>query len=107
MTAHDAELLDAALNQSTELSLSDELRALTDLAIDVGNALRGAALSQEQRDALYARVLDLGQRRGAFARLGWRLPALIGGSIVTAGAVAAITVALTRGRRHTRLPLPA
>jgi hypothetical protein len=107
MIEHDAELLDAALEGSGPARHGDELRGLTDVATDVTNVLRSVRLTAAERDALYRRVLRLRARRRLLARGGWRLPAIVGGGLVTAGAVAAIVVAVSRGRRSARLPLPA
>ena len=104
----DAELLDAAMDDGTVARA--DVRELVDLAAEVGTVLRGWRLSSAERSALYERAVALSRRSkmAVLRRLGWKAPALVGGGLVTAGAVTAIAIAVARGRQQqSRPPLPA
>ena len=98
-----AEELDEALERAGRSPVHPELVPLLDLASEVADSLQRGWLSVEDRDRLYARVLELAVRRSPWAvarRLvaDHRVPAIAGGAAVTLAAGAAITVALTRHR---------
>ncbi|MBV8446200.1 MAG: hypothetical protein JOZ92_09815 [Candidatus Dormibacteraeota bacterium] len=104
----DAELLDDAIDDGA--TARADLRELADLASEVGTALAGWRLSTAERAVLYERALALSRRSrmAVLRRLGWKAPALVGGGLVTAGAVTAIAIAVARGRQqHSQPPLPA
>ena len=103
-----ADRLDAALERTSHGMVDTEFEPLLDLASDVAASLQRGWLSLEDRDRLYARVLELAVSqspwtvaRRLFAE--HRVSAIAGGAAVIA-AGAAITVALTA--RH-RAPAPA
>jgi hypothetical protein len=97
-----AEELDSVLDRVVQTPVDTDLAPLVDLASEVAISLQRGWLSAEERDRLYARVLELAVRRSPWSvarRLvtQHRLPA-IAGAAVTLAAGAAITVALTRHR---------
>ena len=98
-----AEELDAALERAASAPIDPEMASLVELASEVVVSLQRGWLSVEDRDRLYARVLELAVRRSPWAvarRLlaEHRVSAIAGGAAVTIAAGAAITVALTRHR---------
>ncbi len=103
-----AEQLDAALDRAAAGPIDPEMAPLVDVATDVAVSLHRGWLTLEDRDRLYARVLELAVRRSPWTvarRLlaEHRVSAIAGGAAVTIAAGAAITVALTRHRE----PAPA
>jgi len=103
-----AEQLDAALDRAAAGPIDPEVASLVDLATEVAVSLQRGWLSVEDRDRLYARVLELAVRRSPWTvarRLlaEHRVSAIAGGAAVTIAAGAAITVVLTRHRE----PAPA
>ena len=101
-----AEELDAALERAGSAPIDLELASLVDLASEVAASLQRGWLTVEDRDRLYARVLELAVRRSPWMvarRLvaEHRLSAIAGGAAVTIAAGAAITVALARRRDPT------
>ncbi|HEX6539811.1 MAG TPA: hypothetical protein VF155_11595 [Candidatus Dormibacteraeota bacterium] len=104
-----AELLDAALEDVSPVTADPDVAQLLDLATEVARSLERGWLTAEERDLLYARVLELAVRRSPWAvarRLlaEHRVSAIAGGAAVTLAAGAAITVALARQHRQ---PAPA
>lgn len=98
-----AEELDVALERAGSAPIDPEMAPLVDLASEVASSLKRGWLTAEDRDRLYARVLELAVRRSPWMvarRLlaEHRLSAIAGGAAVTIAAGAAITVALTRHR---------
>ena len=98
-----AEELDTALERAGSAPIDLEMAPLVDLASEVAISLHRGWLTVEDRDRLYARVLELAVRRSPWTvarRLlaDHRLSAIAGGAAVTIAAGAAITVALTRHR---------
>lgn len=98
-----AEELDAALERAGRGPIDPETAPLVDLASEVVVSLQRGWLTAEERDRLYARVLELAVRRSPWTvarRLlaEHRVSAIAGGAAVTIAAGAAITVALTRHR---------
>jgi hypothetical protein len=100
--------LDAALEREKP-SDADEIDALVVTAAEVRSVLAAPLLSAADRSLLYARIQDGARPVRLRLRLltTWRVPALVGGGIVTAGAVAAVAVLVTRGRRGAQLPAAA
>lgn len=103
MTPEQHEQLDDALDGRLAM-MPPEMQALVTLAEDVRRSLADWRLSEAQRDLIRRRVADLVQERRTWS---WRrlsasrrTRALLGGSAVTVAAVAAIGVAIARGRRH-------
>lgn len=99
-----AELLEAALDDGSPVAADPNLAQLVDLATDVARSLERGWLTADERDLLYARVLELAVKRSPWAvarRLvaEHRLSAIAGGAAVTLAAGAAITVALARQHR--------
>ena len=103
-----ADELDAALERTPHGLVDPDLEPLLDLASDVAASLQRGWLSLEDRDRLYARVLEL-----AVSQSPWTVArrlfsehrvSAIAGSAAVVAAGAAITVALTA--RH-RAPAPA
>jgi hypothetical protein len=97
------EQLDAALDHAAGGPIDPEMGSLVDLATEVAVSLQRGWLTLEDRDRLYARVLELAVRRSPWTvarRLlaEHRVSAIAGGAAVTIAAGAAITVALTRHR---------
>jgi hypothetical protein len=98
-----AEELDAALERAAGSPVDLDMAPLVDLAGEVAVSLQRGWLTAEDRDRLYARVLELAVRRSPWTvarRLlaEHRVSAIAGGAAVTIAAGAAITVALTRRR---------
>ena len=100
----DAELLDQAMDDGT--AARADVRELVELASEVGAVLGGRWLSSAERSALYERAVALSRRSrlAVLRRIGWRAPALVGGGLVTAGAITAIAIALARGRQQQSQP---
>lgn len=98
-----ADEFDAALELAGTGVVDPEMAPLVDLAGEVARSLQRGWLTLEDRDRLYARVLELAVRRSPWTvarRLvaEHRVSAIAGGAAVTIAAGAAITVALTRHR---------
>lgn len=98
-----AEQIDAALQRAGSAPMDAETAQLVNLASEVAVSLQRGWLTVEDRDRLYARVLELAARRSPWTvarRLlaEHRVSAIAGGAAVTIAAGAAITVALTRHR---------
>ena len=98
-----ADEFDAALDLARSGLVDPEVAPLVDLAGEVALSLQRGWLTLEDRDRLYARVLELAVRRSPWVvarRLlaEHRVSAVAGGAVVTIAAGAAITVALTRHR---------
>lgn len=98
-----AEEFNAALEVAGNGLVDPEMAPLLDLAGEVAVSLQRGWLTVEDRDRLYARVLELAVRRSPWTvarRLlaEHRVSAIAGGAAVTIAAGAAITVALTRHR---------
>ena len=107
MTLEESESLDRALEGTAPATgTAVPLLAVGD---EVRSALQRRQLSPADRAQLYAEVLRRAGSHRSLRRVfsGWRTPAIVGGGLVTAGAIAAIAVALARGRRQPRIALPA
>jgi len=101
MTPRDVDLLDDALSHPPA-SLPAELRDLVEVAAEVRSALSAWRLTAARRAELHQRVLEVAVQRDTLRRTvwrAWRVPALLGGGLITAGAAAVIAVAMSRGRR--------
>ena len=103
---NEAELLDRALEDPERAREAASVAPLLELASEVALALREELLSPWDRDRLYARALELSERRQRFRRLllDRRARAIAGGSAVVLAAGTAVAVALLRQHRH---PVPA
>ena len=102
----EAELLDRALEDPAGADAAVLVAPLVELASELGLSLQRTLLSPWDRERLYARVLEISERRQRFRRLliDRRARAIAGGAAVTVAAGAAIAVAVLRQHRH---PLPA
>lgn len=109
----EAERLDAALNRrrigASLDGLPPALRALVDLAVEVGDACACAGLSGEERERIYAAALE-GLDAVQRGLLGWRRfsgrrAALLGGAAAVTAVAAALGVRALAVRRAQRVGL--
>jgi hypothetical protein len=103
MNESPAEALDRLLDDPA--APAGSLAPLAAMADEIRFVLGSMRLSDADRARLYTDVLRRSGTRSWMrsALRGWRAPAIVGGGLVTAGAVAAVAVAIMRGRRHLRL----
>jgi hypothetical protein len=98
--------LDGALaGDMVAFAASPELSGLVDTGDEVSAALATRTLDPETRAQIYASALAIAGASGLGARiralgLDRRVQAIAGGAVVTMAAAAAVSLAITRGKRH-------
>jgi hypothetical protein len=104
------ELLDAALESDlAALAASPHVRELIETGAEVGGALGAWRLDSDTRARIYAAAIENAVVPGIGARLralvvDRRTQAIAGGAVVTLAALAAVGVAVGRGRRRALAP---
>jgi hypothetical protein len=105
--------LDGALDgDMLAFAAAPEVSALVDTGDEIATAFAAWTLNPARRADIYAAALAIADAAGFGGRvralgLDRRVQAVAGGAVVTLAAVAAVGVAIARGRRHTEAPLSA